>query len=268
MLEWSITLCRLRGIALRAHVTFLALLAYFAWEGWSLAGWIGLRWLLGYVVAVFTCVTLHELGHVFTARHFGVRVPRILLLPIGGMAEFERIPREPRTEILIALAGPAVNLVLLLALAALVGWPPTLLVLNVPFHWGELAHTLIVMNGVMLAFNLIPVFPMDGGRVLRAVLSRRMPYLRATRWAAHVAKVLAVPAAVALAYYAENYLAVVLFAFIVIAGESEYRTVRRQDAEDAYWRKRFTGQPPPATPALPPPLPPPLPAPLPTEPAP
>ena len=100
---------RIRGIQLSLHGSFLLLLAYVAWEGWWLDGWPGLLWSVAFIVVLFTCVILHELGHCFMARRFGVHVPRILLLPIGGMAEFDSIPLQPRSEILIALAGPAVN---------------------------------------------------------------------------------------------------------------------------------------------------------------
>ena len=85
------------------------LLAYIAWEGWREAGLEGAAWSVAILGTFFTCVVLHELGHSFTARHFGIGVRRILLMPIGGMAEFESIPREPRRELLITIAGPAVN---------------------------------------------------------------------------------------------------------------------------------------------------------------
>ena len=107
MLGWSMNLFRIRGIQLSVHASFALLLAYVGWEGWTAAGWHGAVWTLAYVLALFACVTLHELGHAVAARRFGVRVPRILLLPIGGMAEMDTIPRRPREEIIIALAGPA-----------------------------------------------------------------------------------------------------------------------------------------------------------------
>ena len=116
MLGWSINLFRVFGIRLAVHFSFLLLLAYVAWAGWMEAGWAGVAWSVAFIVMLFTCVVLHELGHSLTARHFGIGVSRILLLPIGGMAEFDSIPRQPRRELLITLAGPAVNFAIVLAL--------------------------------------------------------------------------------------------------------------------------------------------------------
>lgn len=247
MLGWSINLFRIRGIQLSLHASFLLLLAYVAWEGWTSEGLPGLAWSVAYILLLFTCVVLHELGHSFTARRFGVGVPRILLLPIGGMAEFDSIPRQPRSEILIALAGPAVNFVLAAVLFALVPFPAGWNPVEFPPTVGELFRHLVVLNLVMGCFNLVPVFPMDGGRVLRALLALRLSYLRATFWAATVGKVLAVLGALALVFLFGNWLGAVLFAFIFIAGEMEYRSVKRRELEEAHWRRvlvQFYGHPP------------------------
>ncbi|HEX2100779.1 MAG TPA: site-2 protease family protein, partial [Candidatus Synoicihabitans sp.] len=134
MLGWSINLFRIAGIQLALHWSFLVLLGYVAWEGGRDAGVRGVVWMVTYVLLIFTCVVLHELGHCFAARRFGVRVGRILLLPIGGMAEFDSIPRHPWQEIAIALAGPAVNFVLIGAF----------LLAGVPFGWDDGAFALTV----------------------------------------------------------------------------------------------------------------------------
>jgi len=240
MLGWSISLFRVRGIQLAVHFSFLLLLAYVAWEGWAEGARTnealsGLLVNAGSLLVFFTCVVLHELGHCFTAQRFGVRVPRILLLPIGGMAEFDSIPRAPRSEILIALAGPAVNFAIVGLLLAFVPWP----------HWSTLADSalsvtsalqlIVVMNLVMGCFNLVPVFPMDGGRVLRAILSQRMPYLRATYWAASLGKILSIIFGYVAVRYGHNPLGGALFAFIFIAGEIEYRAILRQERESQRW---------------------------------
>ncbi len=236
MLGWSTNLFRVAGIQLSLHFSFYLLLGFNAWQGWREAGWTGLWWHSGVLVAFFVCVVLHELGHCFAARRYGVGVSRILLLPIGGVAEFDGIPREPGREVVISLAGPAVNFVL----AALL-W----LVLRVLPVAGEDApgglpglagslDFLLSWNLLMGTFNLAPAFPMDGGRVLRALLAGRMDYVRATFWAATVGKVVAVAGAVA-AYFHQP-LAILLFLFVFIVGEMEYRGARRRAEEEEHFR--------------------------------
>lgn len=247
MLGWSINLFRIRGIQLSLHGSFLLLLAYVAWDGWSADGGAGLVWSVAFMLLLFTCVVLHELGHSFVARRFGVGVPRILLLPIGGMAEFDSIPRRPRSEILIALAGPAVNFVLVALLMIIVRFPQNWNPVQAAPSFAELGRNLVVLNLFMGTFNLVPVFPMDGGRVFRALLAIRLPYLRATFYAATLGKVLAVIGAFSMVYFLDNWLGAALFAFIFVAGEIEYRAVRRREREEAHWRSilvEFYGHPP------------------------
>ena len=235
-------LCRIGGIPLGLHWSFLVLLVYLSWEGWSVAEWHGLIWILGFTVSVFTCVVLHELGHAVTARRFGIKVPRILLLPIGGMAEFNRIPRNSRQEILIALAGPAVNALLAIGLWAVgVRFSSDWQVIEFPLTLGELGRHLVLMNVVMGIFNLLPIFPMDGGRVFRAVLALKFPYLRATFFASLVGKLLATLGigTMLLALGSPHWLGAALFAFIFLAGEMEYRAVRNRDEIDQHWQETW-----------------------------
>ena len=234
-------LFRIRGIRLEVHFSFFLLLAVVAQEGWSDAGWSGLLWSVATLVAFFACVVLHELGHSFTAMHFGIGVRRILLMPIGGMAEFADIPRQPMREFLMTIAGPAVNFVIVgvLWFLPLGGGGDSV----APHSLEGLIEQVFIANLVMGCFNLLPAFPMDGGRILRALLATRLPYLRATFWAATVGKVLAGLGVVgALAAPALNlgtepfYMLAVLFSFIFFAGESEYRAVKRREIADAHWR--------------------------------
>ncbi|MGC4073441.1 MAG: site-2 protease family protein [Nibricoccus sp.] len=192
MLDWSISLFRIARIRLAVHLTFFLLLGYVAWEGWNTspdARWLGLAWSITYTLLAFACVVLHELGHAFTARSFGVRVSRILLTPVGGMAEFDRIPRAPGQEIIIALAGPAVNFLLITLLLLFVNVPTMDELFSFEPTFASLARHLLAMNIAMGCFNLVPVFPMDGGRVLRALLAKRLSYLSATFWAAATGKI-------------------------------------------------------------------------------
>ena len=250
MLDWSISLFRIGRIQLAVHLTFFLLLGYAAWAGWSAipgAPWLGLAWSVAYTLLTFTCVVLHELGHAFAASRFGVETSRILLMPVGGMAEFDRIPRRPREEIIIALAGPAVNFLLIALIALLL--PPagirSFFTLEPSFP--SLLRHLLLMNFAMGCFNLVPVFPMDGGRVLRALLAKRLPYLRATFCAATVGKalaaamiLLAVATAVVTEAWIQGALLASLFLFIFWAGEFEYKNVESEEREREFWRRRET----------------------------
>jgi len=249
MLGWSIKLFRVRGIQLSVHASFFLLLAWVADEGWHEARLLGLLWSTATLVAFFGCVVLHELGHSFTAMHFGIGVRRILLMPIGGMAEFDAIPRQPARELLITLAGPAVNFVIAAALWLVVrSFGEELRLYSV----NGFIYQLYFANLVMGCFNLLPAFPMDGGRILRAILASRMAYLRATRWAATIGKFVCVGGIIAGLWY-HQWLLTVLFAFIFFAGEAEYRAVRRREIDDARWREmlaRVYGTPAPEEPPL------------------
>ena len=162
-------------------------------------------------------------------------MPRILLLPIGGMAEFSAIPRQPRRELLITLAGPAVNFTIVLLLLPFVPVPRIWSDAAIELNLHGLGQILLWMNLVMGCFNLLPIFPMDGGRILRALLATRWPYVRATLWAATLGKVLALIGAGLMAFVWQNPLGAILFAFIFIAGDLEYRMVKRREEENAQW---------------------------------
>lgn len=228
-------LFRVRGILLSVHFSFLIWLAFKAHEGWEEAGWPGLVWSVATLITFFTCVVLHEFGHSFTAMHYGIGVRRILLMPIGGMAEMDDIPRQPKREFLITLAGPMVNFVI-----AAVLWVAFWLI-DVPdevetYSALGFASELLVWNLAMGIFNLLPAFPMDGGRMLRALLATKMPYLKATFWAVTVGKIItAIGVLLALFAFHMPMLAI-LFAFIFFAGEMEYRAAKRRELEDAHWR--------------------------------
>ncbi len=192
-MKWSFKLGRVAGIDIQIHVTFFLLLLWVALLYWQQNGDIyQVIQGVGFIVALFACVILHEFGHALTARHYGIGTRSITLLPIGGVASLESMPKNPRHEILIALAGPAVNLAIALLLWILT--PPEIeqLVIEtdslnpeIVIH-GSFIERLIFVNLILAIFNLLPAFPMDGGRVLRAGLSLFMPHLSATRVAASV----------------------------------------------------------------------------------
>ena len=189
---WSINIGTVAGTVIRLHVTFLLFLGWIFLANWysggSQAAWTS----LGFMVLLFACVLAHEFGHIFMARRFGVTTPTVTLLPIGGVAQLERIPEKPSEEFLVAIAGPLVNVVIAAALVILFGASLD------PRHLAGMDNAavntldrLAVVNVFLVVFNLIPAFPMDGGRVLRALLATRLGYTRATEIAASIGQVVA-----------------------------------------------------------------------------
>lgn len=184
-MKWAWRIAIIAGIDIRVHVTFLALLAWIAWISYVSTG-TGAGAVDGVILVllVFSIVVLHELGHALMARRFGIKTRDITLLPIGGVASLERMPEDPRQELLVAIAGPLVNFVLaaiLAVVAVLLGKPLTFepAVESIP-----LITQLVWINLALGLFNLLPAFPMDGGRILRALLALRLSDIRATRIAA------------------------------------------------------------------------------------
>jgi Zn-dependent protease/predicted transcriptional regulator len=176
------------------------------------------------MLLVFGCVLLHELGHALTARRFGVATRDIILLPIGGLARLERMPEKPSQEIMVALAGPAVNVAIALALfGVMTAFHMSLSGLS---FTGGMIEALLYINVVIVLFNLIPAFPMDGGRVLRAVLAMTMPYVRATRVAAQVGQGFALLFAVAGVFVLRSPVMVFVALFVFMAAGEERALVQ------------------------------------------
>ena len=192
-MKWAWKLAEVAGIGIYVHATFAILVAWIAIVAWQTEHSLGaVASSIAFILALFGCIVLHELGHALTARRFGIRTRDITLLPIGGVARLERMPEKPSQELLVALAGPLVNLVIAGALAALLlatgtwdanaGASP----LSGPF-----LQRLVAVNLLIMGFNLLPAFPMDGGRALRALLARKLGYVPATQVAASVGQSMA-----------------------------------------------------------------------------
>lgn len=224
-MRWSWNLGRIAGIDTRVHATFLLLLGWVALSTWSSASsGFAVVASLAFTLAVFASVLLHELGHALTARHFGIGTRAITLLPIGGVAELEGTPKSPREELWVALAGPAVNVALAVGLG-LVSFGLSSLGGGVVIALAaQLFGALAVANVLLGAFNLLPAFPMDGGRVLRAWLELRRGRVAATELAVKVGKVFAVGfggfGLVA------NPTLLLIAPFVWIAGDRELQAVR------------------------------------------
>ena len=220
---WSFRIATVAGIPIRIHITFLLILL---WVGYS-ATRQGQDVFLSLLVLflLFTCVVLHELGHALTAKRFGVETLEIVLYPIGGVARLKSMP-SGTAELLIAIAGPAVNLlIIVLLLPAAVFFVGLALFQGDLFRLSGLAGIvvfLIKINGILLAFNLIPAFPMDGGRILRSALTLLMPEDRATNIAAGIGQAIAVLFAVVGLFWNPILLLIAMFVFLGAGQEAAF----------------------------------------------
>lgn len=233
---------RIAGIDVSLHWSFLLLVGWIAMNRlFGEGGVLGAALAVSLILLVFGVVVLHELGHALTARWFGIPTRSITLYPIGGVARLERVPEKPLQEFLVAAAGPAVNLALALALRAAAGWWPPGSVA------GMLLEGLVWSNLLLAGFNLLPAFPMDGGRILRAFLASRTDYLRATEQAVRVGRWTALAFGVLGLFHSLTL--VLIAAFVWFAGGAELAAVR---ARYAPWRPWFLNATGPAwTPGLP-----------------
>lgn len=244
MLTWSWKITTAAGIGIFIHWTFALLLL-----------WVGAQYLLAgapvvvalesiaLVLAIFACVLLHEFGHALTARRFGVATRDITLWPIGGVARLEGMPERPLHELLVALAGPAVNLAIaatlglvLLAVEGLGGAPGggAEILLDLGFVSSSLLAKLLYINLILAFFNLLPAFPMDGGRVLRALLAIGLDSGRATEIAAMVGQAMAIAFAVIGMFY--NWILLFIALLVYFAAQQEIEQVRH--------RRMILGHPP------------------------
>ena len=197
-MKWTLNLGRFFGIKVQVHWTFLILVAWvvFTEYGKGSNTFTTLLTLL-YVLAIFACVVLHEFGHALTAGNYGIKTKQITLLPIGGVASLERMPEKPRQELLVAVAGPVVNVAIAAALFPFIG--PVQNIVSSMQQGSNLSITptnfvfsLVVVNILLVLFNAIPAFPMDGGRVLRAILAMYMDRVKATHIASRLGQGIAV----------------------------------------------------------------------------
>ncbi len=216
-MKWSLRLGRFLGIDVFLHFTFLLFVGYIAYASHGSAATVA------FVLAAFTCVVLHEYGHALMARRYGIPTKDITLLPIGGVARLEKMPSDPRQELWVAVAGPAVNVVIV-AILWLVCWlakiPVTRDFEALSHIRGEFIVLLLWFNVTMIGFNMLPAFPMDGGRVLRALLAMKMDYAKATRWAATVGKTMAMVFAYSAIFHSATPMLIVI-AFFVWMGAGE-----------------------------------------------
>ena len=221
-MKWSFKIGRFAGIDVYMHFTFILLVSWVAMVHWrqgqslsaALAGVL-------FILVVFTCVVLHEFGHALMARRYGIKTRDIILLPIGGVARLESLPTDPIQELWVALSGPAVNVVIAAALFVWLRATASLEPLQtMTITTGPFLERILAVNIFMVVFNMIPAFPMDGGRVLRAILATRKEYGRATQTAAAIGQGIAVLFGFIGLFYNPFLLFIALFVWIGAAQEA------------------------------------------------
>jgi Zn-dependent protease/CBS domain-containing protein len=250
-MAWSIPLLRVAGTEIRMHLTFLILLAWVGIAEYLAGGANAALDAMLFVIAVFACVVLHELGHALAARRYGITTPDITLLPIGGVARLSRIPDNPSEEVVIAIAGPLVNVVIAGVLIALGGRIDFTGTITTGGAIPDFLTRLATVNIFLVLFNLIPAFPMDGGRVLRALLTFAMGRQRATAVAARIGQGLAFVFGF-LGLMGGNAILVFVAIFVFIAagaeaGEASLREIARRIPVDRAMVRVFETLAPSAT---------------------
>lgn len=229
-MKWSIRVGKISGIDVYLHFTFLLLLVFLGVVTWRSTG--SLQAAAGgvaFIAALFFCVLLHELGHALMARKYGIGTSDITLLPIGGVARLDKMPEKPMQEFWVALAGPAVNLViaalLFVGLAVTIGFAP---LDDLALTGENFLQRLMVINLMLVAFNLLPAFPMDGGRVLRALLAIPLGRRRATNIAANIGQAMAIFFGIVGFFY--NPFLIFIAIFVFLGAQAEAGFVEMQSA--------------------------------------
>jgi Zn-dependent protease/CBS domain-containing protein len=226
-MSWSVNIGSIAGTAIRIHVTFVLFLVWIFVAGVVTGSVNDALITLAFVVLLFACVVAHEFGHIFTARAFGVATPDVTLLPIGGVARLERIPEKPREEFLVAIAGPLVNVAIAIMLIAVA---PThlstahLAAMESPKV--SMIDRLAEVNLFLAVFNMIPAFPMDGGRVLRALLAIRLGHVRATEIAATIGQWTAFGFGFLGLFYNPLLIFIAIFVYLAAASEAQMVSLR------------------------------------------
>lgn len=228
-MTWSLPIGTVKGTVIRVHLTFLLFLVWIGVTNHARGGQAAAVEGVVFTLLLFVCVLLHEFGHVFAARRYGIQTPDITLLPIGGVARLERVPEEPSQELVVALAGPAVNLVIAAVLFVALGGALPADGMDVQDPRAGLGARLLTTNLFLALFNLLPAFPMDGGRALRALLAYRLGHARATRIASSVGQGLAVLLGL-LGLFSGNAILLFIAFFVYLGASSEGHAVQMRQA--------------------------------------
>lgn len=230
-MKWSLNLGKIAGIRMSVHWTFIILIGWIFFMHYRM-GHDTQQALMGvlFIIALFVCVTLHELGHALTAKRFNIITESITLLPIGGLARMEKMPDKPIQELWVAIAGPLVNIAIAIGLYAYLMFtnkiPPLIDLEHMQLHGAGFWFNLLIANIILALFNLIPAFPMDGGRVLRALLALKLERTKATKIAAGIGQFLAI-AFVFLGFFSNIWLVFIgVFIYLGAGAESAHETTK------------------------------------------
>lgn len=221
-MSWSLNIGSVAGTVVRIHLTFLLFLAWIFAASYTTGGATAAWDSLVFMLLLFLCVLLHEFGHIFTARAFGVTTPYVTLLPIGGVAQLDRIPEQPGQEFLVAIAGPLVNVVIATGLVLLAGANLGAASAAVDNTHVPLLDRLAAVNLFLALFNMIPAFPMDGGRVLRALLASRLGFVRATEIAAAIGQAVAFALGFIGLLYNPILIFIAIFVYLAASAEAHF----------------------------------------------
>ena len=233
-MPWSIPVARIAGTVVRIHMTFLLFLIWIGAAQWRAGGQAAAIDGVLFILLIFACVLAHEFGHILAARRYGIKTPEVTLWPIGGVASLERIPDNPREELVVAVAGPLVNVAIAAAIILILGFSiDTAAMTELENPRAGIMLRLAAVNIFLVVFNMIPAFPMDGGRVLRAILAMHMNYADATRAAAQIGQGAAF--LFALLGLFTNPMLIIIALFVYLAASAE--------AQDVSFRGAMQGLP-------------------------
>jgi Zn-dependent protease len=230
-MKGTLTLGTVFKIPVKVHWSFGLLILFLGYTLWSdQVNFTRSLWFAGYIISLFICVILHEYGHALMAKKYGIKTKDIIISPIGGVARLEKLPENPKQEMIVALAGPAVNVVIgLIAIAFVLFFGYTRIgIPEDPFteamNWQHFLFNVAIINMVLFWFNLIPAFPMDGGRILRSALAIKLGKVKATRYAAIIGRILSL-GFVALAFWGNYFTLGLIGVFIFFAAAAENKSV-------------------------------------------
>jgi Zn-dependent protease/CBS domain-containing protein len=220
-MSWSLTIGRFGATVVRVHLTFFLLLIWIAISAWQQGGFPAARNSVLFIILIFACVVLHEFGHILMARRFGIETPDVILLPIGGVARVPRMPEKPTQELAVAIAGPMVNIIIAFLLFLLLGTIQSGYLEHIDDPRLSLVGRLAAVNIFLVLFNLIPAFPMDGGRILHALLAMKVGNARATQLAASLGQILAFALGFLGLFGNPLLIFIAIFVYIAAGGEAQ-----------------------------------------------